>query len=114
MFPYPINYYIYLVFCDVISTNFLCLILSQFEVSRNYLIRLIGQENFSKYIGDNPGSNLGKKLICTGTFVIGIGLGKIGLDVAQTYANAHDASLYADTCKAKGIPVDAEAFHDHF
>lgn len=112
--PYPMNYGIYLVFCEVMSTNFLCLMLSQFEISRKYLILLIGEQNYNKYIGENPGSTLGKRLLYTGGFVMGIGLGKIGLDMVQTNANARDASLYAEKCRKEGVQIDPERFHAHF
>src|SRR5690606_27833145 len=53
--PYPISLFMAIIILDILGIALTCTILSKFDFSRKHLKNLIGSQNFSKYIGDNPG-----------------------------------------------------------
>lgn len=113
-FPHPFSTIIFFFLSDIISVLIFCTIGAQFRVSRELLKKLLGLENFSKYVGDNPGSVTGKHLFKVGVYCLGIGVGKVGLDVFQDHANSIAANTYAEDCRRQNIPIDETKFHKFY
>lgn len=112
--PYPFSTIIFFFLSDIISVLIFCTISAQFSISRELLKKLIGVENFSKYVGDNPGSITGKHLFKVGLYCLGIGVGKVGLNVFQDQANSIAANTYAEDCRRQNLPIDEEKFHKFY
>nr|NP_046145.1 hypothetical protein [Chlamydomonas moewusii]AAC39343.1 unknown [Chlamydomonas moewusii]QRM91393.1 hypothetical protein [Chlamydomonas moewusii] len=88
-------------------------IFAQFEKTRNILKDIIGVQAFSKYVGDNPGSNAGKQL--TLLAVLGFGLGTVAditTSVTHHVANKAAADAYVDTCKKANVEVKESAIRE--
>lgn len=81
--------------------------LVQFEKVRLLLIEVIGQENFSIYVGNNPGTTQIKKL----GGVVGISislaiLADFSNKGSQVIANHLDGNNYVETCNKANVPVN--------
>lgn len=111
--PYPFPIIILVLFSDLIFVSLVCIILSQFKFSRDKLRNLIGSENFTKYIGDNPGTVLSRNLIKVGGVFLTFGSLKIGLDFGQDQVNGICAENYAERCRKNNIPIDPTTFHEY-
>jgi len=112
--PYPINWIILFFLADLLVTAFYVLIASQFESSRNLLILLIGEGNYKEYIGDNPGSKLGKHIVKVGGIGLGLGVSLLGMEFFHNQINSLGAMQYANDCKKMGVPIDVERFHKYY
>lgn len=113
LLPHPFPIIILLTFSDLIFVSLVCIILSQFKFSRDKLRDLIGKENFSKYIGDNPGTVISRNLVKVGGVFVTFGVLKIGLDFSQDQVNGVCADNYADRCRKNNVPIDPNTFHEY-
>jgi len=112
--PYPVPFCIFMLFSDIIASMVICITAAQFEFSCYYLRKLIGEENFKRYVGENPASNLSPKLLKITAFIVALGITKLGIDLGQSEVNGISASKYAERCRREGVAIDPATFHGHF
>lgn len=112
--PYPLSFFMAILILDILGIAITCTILSKFDFTRKHLKNLIGAENFSKYIGDNPGSLTTKLAVRLVTTAVALSVSKIGVDSLQDYSNSLSANRYANDCMRHGISVDPTQFNTFY